>query len=71
MNRQIIDEIQEEVNRFQKVLTLAKERSRENKGYFCSHDNKIVNIGEISGTKESAAVKRSALDLKRLLTDKL
>jgi hypothetical protein len=68
MNKQTLDEIQLELNRFQKVLKEAQNRSKENKGYIASYDNKLHYVGEISGTKEAGSLRRSSQDLKRLLT---
>lgn len=71
MNKEDLLEIQKEIDRFQIILNDALLRSEENKGYISSYDNKLTNVGEISGTKQSGALKRSALDLKRFLTEKL
>lgn len=68
MDKQILDEIQLELNRFQKVLKEAQIKSKENKGYIASYDNKWHGVGEIERTKEAGALKRSGMDLKRLLT---
>ena len=68
MDKQTLDEIQLEINRFQKVLKEAQKRSKENKGWVDSYDGRMNNVGRIGGTKEAGSLKRSALDLKRLLT---
>ena len=68
MNKQTLDEIQLELNRFQKVLKEAQNRGKENKGYIASYDNKLHGVGEIGGTREAGSLRRASQDLKRLLT---
>jgi len=60
--------IKQEVSRFLDRVNAAIKRSKENKGYKSHYDDKLIGVGDINGTKESGAVKRSALDLKNELT---
>lgn len=66
-----LEGIKKELKRFEAKLYEALERSYANKGYVAEYGTskgKLVDVGNISGTKESGAIKRAALDLKRELT---
>jgi len=57
-----------ELKRFTKTVNACIKRSNENKGWKSS-SGEILGEGEFSGTKESGALKRAAMDLKRCLTE--
>ena len=67
MNGQNIAIIIAELKRFTKTVNAAIKRSNENKGW--EHNGETIGKGEFSGTKESGALKRGAMDLKRCLTE--
>lgn len=71
MEIETLIEIRNEVIRFNKKLNDAIDKSKANKGYmstFGGSKGQLIDVGNINGTKESSAVKRAAMDLKRELT---
>ena len=65
-----LDVVKAKINRFSTFLEKAYKRSKQEKGWKGTNDE-IYGVGNILGTKESGALKRAAMDLKRLLTKKL
>jgi len=62
--------IEEELIRFGRRLKNAIDKAKNTTGIQLK-DGTLLGVGDITGSKESAALKRSALDLKKLLTEKL
>lgn len=71
MELQDLYTVKEELKRFSEKLEIAIKRGKDNKGYKSVISGEMIGVGSIMGTKESGAVKRAGLDLKRILTDKL
>jgi len=69
MDKTNITNIKTELKRFTKTIEACEKRSKENLGWKSSQGNYMIGIGEFSGTKESGALKRAAMDLKRCLTE--
>jgi len=68
MDSKNIANIIAELKRFTKTVNACVKRSNENKGWESS-SGEMIGIGNFSGTKESGALKRGAMDLKRCLTE--
>jgi hypothetical protein len=64
-------DIRAELERFQAKLEVAVKKAENNKGHTIGTSKELYGVGNITGTKEAGSLKRAALDLKRLLTEKL
>jgi len=69
MDANNLKEIKLELKRFNKAFKACEQRSERNLGWKSSQGNYMMGVGEFSGTKESGALKRAAMDLKRCLTE--
>lgn len=69
MTLENILKIEKELERFTERLNSAKQRALDTPGWKSCLDDAIIGKHEISGTKQSGALKRAALDLKMELTN--
>lgn len=71
MKLEKLQEIKNELKRFQKVVDEAIVLSKSVKGWKSHYDGSMIGVNDISGTRMSGSVKRNALELKYFLTKKL
>ena len=73
MKLEELQEIKQELKRFSDKLEEAIKLAKDMPGWTSYHNGKVTVIGkgDISGTRISGGLKRSALDLKQFLTKKL